>query len=707
MKNLWRSWGAGAALITLLTVAAYLPVLHAGFIWDDDAYVPANPLLSTPDGLKRIWLSPPTTTPAYFPMVNTTLRFEYALWGLNPTGYHIVNILLHVINALLVWTVLRGLAVPGSWLVAAIWAVHPVNVESVVWITELKNTQSTLFYLLALLAWMKFTDRETVRPWRYYALAMLLYGPALFSKTTASTLPAAMFLVLWLRREPIGWRRFVQIVPFLVYGVGTGLLSLWWEARLGNYAEALRYSYNSIGRLLIATHALWFYAAKLAWPTRLAFIYPRWEINPRDLLHYIWPINCVAVALLLWWRRHTIGRGPVAAVVFFVATLSPLLGFIPVYTFRFSFVADHYQYLASVGLIALAVGAGTTVFQRAGPQGRRLGTLAAIGVLLWLGVSTWGQAHVYENVETLWRDTIATNPCAMIAHNNLGLILYGRLQYRQAVECFDRALQIDPHSAEAHYNLGLVLMELAQYSKAAAHMQSALQSKPRFPKAENGLGSALLQLGRSDEAILHFQQALALDPDYLEAYNNLGKTLQASGRTAEAEARFRRAMQIRPTDFDAHENLGVLLLQQHRLDEALAEFREAARFKADDPEPHKNLADILAAQRRPQEAQQERGLAASLAEHLGDTHYHIAVTLQDSDDPEGAIKHFRKSIALRPTFAGAYLALSTVLARQNRFVEAVAVLRQGLQATPQDLPLRHELASLHARAPDANVHPSP
>src|SRR5208282_1257532 len=209
MKNEWKSPAAGATLILLLAFVAYLPALRCGYIWDDDVYVTRNPLLTAPDGLNRIWFTAHPYT-AYFPMVNTTLRFEHMLWGLNPAGYHFVNILLHAINALLVWVVLRRLALPGSWLAAAIWAIHPVNVESVAWITELKNTQSTLFYLLTLLAWMKFTDGQTTRPWRLYALALLLYGPALFSKTTASTLPAAMLLVLWLRRQPIGWRRFLQ-----------------------------------------------------------------------------------------------------------------------------------------------------------------------------------------------------------------------------------------------------------------------------------------------------------------------------------------------------------------------------------------------------------------------------------------------------------------------------------------------------------------
>ncbi len=533
-----------ALVLVIVTFLAYAPALRCGYIWDDDFYVTQNPLLTAPDGLKRIWFSA-HKYPAYFPLVNTTLRFEHMLWGLNPAGYHFVNVLLHCINALLVWIVLRRLAVPGSWLAAAIWAIHPVNVESVAWITELKNTQSTLFYLLTLLAWMKFTDGQTARPWRFYALALLLYGPALFSKTTASTLPAAMLLVLWLRKEPIDWRRLIQVAPFLCYGVGLGLLSVWCETHSGNYGEALRYSYGGAGRLLIATHALWFYAAKLAWPTHLTFSYPRWEINPRDPLQYIWLIACIAVALLLWWRRNAIGRSPAAAVVFFVAALSPLLGFIPVYTFRFSFVADHYQYLASIGLIALfaaAVSSCADTWQ----LGRNLRCTLSASLLVVLGVLTWQQAHIYQDLETLWRDTIAKNPRSWLAQNNLGVVLSRLGRMSEAKEHFEQALRIEPDYAETHYCLGTVFLREGKVSDAIAQCEQALRLKPDYAQAHKNLGVALAQTGRSEEAIAHLEQALRIKPDYAEAHYDLGVVLAQVGRVPEAIAHYEQALRINP-----------------------------------------------------------------------------------------------------------------------------------------------------------------
>jgi tetratricopeptide (TPR) repeat protein len=583
-----------AILLTVLTFLAYIPALRCGYIWDDDIYIARNPLLTAPNGLERIWSSTHPYT-AYFPMVNTTLRFEHMLWGLNPAGYHFVNILLHCINALLVWTVLRKLAVPGAWLAAAIWAVHPVNVESVAWITELKNTQSTLFALLTLLAWMKFADRQTVRPRRFYALALLLYGPALFSKTTASTLPAAMVLVLWLRNEPIGWRRLVQIVPFLCYGVGIGLLSVWCEVHFGGYGEALRYSYGGVGRLLIATHAVWFYAAKLAWPTQLTFSYPRWEINPCDPREYVWLIACVVVALLLWWRRKVIGRGPIAAVVFFVATLSPLLGFIPVYTFLFSFVADHYQYVASVGLIALFAGAVSS-YADTWQLGRNMRCALSALLLLVLGALTWHQTRIYQNVEILWRDTLEKNPQSWMAHNNLGNALLREGKAGDAIGHFEQALQIKPDYPPAHGNLGIALVQVGRLPEAMAQYEEALRLKPNYAEAHLNLGIALVQAGNVPGGIAQYEEALRINPDDAEAHYNLGTALGQVGRIPEAIEHFDQALRINPDFADAHYNLGYALEQEGKIDEAIAQYEQVLRVKADDAEARNALARLQARQ---------------------------------------------------------------------------------------------------------------
>jgi len=483
-------------LLAVAAIVAYLPALRGGFIWDDDAYVTQNALLTAPDGLSQIWFSTHRQS-QYFPLVYTTLRFERALWGLNPQGYHAVNVLFHALNALLLWQLLRRLAVPGAWLAAAIFALHPVQVESVAWITELKNVQSTLFYLLALLAWVQFAEKPAVPRWSFYWLALLFHALALFSKTTACTLPAALVLVLWWRGEAIGWRRMVQVLPFVLMGVAMGLVSVWWEAHLGNYVPEAGVHLGFVEKVLIATRAVWFYAAKVFWPVNLTFSYPRWEIDARAPLQYVGLVGCVVFALLLWWRRHILGRGVTAGVVFFVAALSPLLGFIPLYTFRYSFVADHYQYLACTGLI---IPIAALITNRMGSErlGRVLCSCLAGGLLLVLGVLTWKQSHIYADEETLWQDTLAKNPACWMAR----------------------------------YNLGINLAEEDQTDAAISQYQQALRLKPDIAEAHNNLGTALAKKGQIDAAIRQCQEALRLNPDFAEAHDNLAYLLRIKNAPA-------------------------------------------------------------------------------------------------------------------------------------------------------------------------------
>jgi protein O-mannosyl-transferase len=542
MKKLSRLDVGGAIFIVLAIFIAYLPALSGGFVWDDDAYVTQNPLLTAHDGLRRIWFSLYTQS-QYFPLVYTTLRFEYGLWGLHPLGYHIVNVLLHSANALLVWLVLRRLALPGAWLAAAIFALHPVQVETVAWITELKNTESTFFYLLTLLAWMEFA---TTNSWRFYALTFLLYALALFSKTTACTLPGVMLLVLWLKHEPVNRQRWIQLVPFLVAGLAMGWLSIWWEKHMGDYQARYDLSFSLPERLLIATHAVWFYAGKLIWPVDLTFSYPRWDINPGYPGQYLWAIGCALVAGFLWLGRQALGRRPVAAVAFFVVVLSPLLGFIPLFTFNYTFVADHYQYLACVGLIAWFAGAATYFSEkwRINPGARYA---SALILLLMLGTLTWRQAGAYQNLETLWRDTLAKNPACWMAHTNLGWLLTAQGNLTEAEWHYREAIRLKPDNEDAHYDYGNMLMKA----------------------------------GRGEEAVAQYRQALQLNPKDPEVWNNLGVVLYQGHRTAEAVACFQEALRYRPDFSDAHFNLGNALFVEHKLDAAVAEYQEALRLKPD------------------------------------------------------------------------------------------------------------------------------
>ncbi len=650
-----KPWVLAIALV-ILTFLAYLPALRCGYVWDDDFYVTKNPLLTAPDGLERIWFSAHNQS-QYFPLVYTTLRFEHTLWGLHPVGYHFVNILFHALNALLVWAVLRKLALPGAWLAAAIWAVHPVNVESVAWITELKNTQSTLFYLLALLAWMKYADRETGRPWRFYGLALVLQALALFSKTTACTLPAALLLVLWLRKEPIGWRRLVQVAPFLALGVAMGLFSIWWEAHLGNYRKELDYTFNALERVLIATRALWFYATKLVWPTKLAFSYPRWEIDVRDPRQYTWLIGCVVIALFLWWRRRVLGRAPVAAVVFFVAALSPLLGFIPLYTFRYTFVADHYQYVASIGLIALfaaAVSSRVDTWQL-GTTGR----CALLASLLFaLGALTWRQAHIYHDEESLWRDTIAKNPASWMAHTDLAGVLLESGRATEALEEAEQTLRIKPDCAEGHYNLGNVLVSVGKVDEGIGHYEQALRINPSIAAAHYRLGLALAREDRMPEAIEHWEQALRINPDYADAHSKLGVALAEQGRMPEAMQHWEQAVRVNPDDADAHNRLGLALAKQGHMQDAVGHWEQVLRVNPAFPGAHYNLGIALCTEGKWQEAAGhfERELLARSDNAL--THYYLGVALEQMNRMKSAIEQYKLALESNPGMVEAQNGLS-------------------------------------------------
>jgi tetratricopeptide (TPR) repeat protein len=531
----------GGLFIIVATLAAYWPVFSAGFIWDDDAYVTQNNLLTEADGWCRIWFSAHTQS-QYFPLVYSTLRLEYAWWGLNPLGYHIVNVCLHIVNALLVWRLLQRLTLPGAWLAAAVFALHPVQVETVAWVTELKNTESTFFYLLAVLAWMNFCGGKS--RW-FYALAILLHALALFSKTTACTLPVVLLLVLWLKQEPISGRRILQVTPFLVMGVAMGLLSVWWERHLDNYLPKFHLPGGLLERLLIATHAVWFYAGKLIWPASLVFSYPHWDINAGDWRQYVWVAGCLSVAALLYASRRVLGRGPAAAVIFFVAVVSPMLGFIPLYTFYFTFVADHYQYLACGGLVALFVATAATLLAK-WQVGRAAQQALAFSLLLVLGTLTWRQCGAYQSLETLWADTLKKNPQSWMAQTNLGRLLAQQGKFAEAEAHYVEALRINPDEEDIHYNFGNLLARTGRFDDAVAQYQQALQLAPTMPALHNNLGAVLLKQHLTDEAIAHFRRAVYYKPDYADAHYNLGNALSAEHKLDEAVAEYEQVLRLEP-----------------------------------------------------------------------------------------------------------------------------------------------------------------
>ena len=634
---LTKSWVLGALLV-LATILAYQQAWHAGYIWDDDVYVTGNKLLTAPDGFWRIWFSLDSPS-QYFPLVYSTFRLEHALWGFNPAGYHWVNIFLHTANALLVWRLLYLLRVPGAWLGAAFFALHPVQVESVAWITELKNVMMGFFFLLALLAWIAFVADRPSGKLKFYGLALVCYALALCSKTTACTLPAALFLVLWLQQKPIGWRRILEITPFVALGLGMGLVTIWWE-RYHQGAQGAVFAIGLPERVLVASRAIWFYLGKLIWPAHLSFSYPRWTVSSGNPLDYVWLLLTVAVAVAIYFVRRRIGRSVEVAAVFFVATLSPVLGFIMLYTFRFSFVADHYQYLASIGPLALAA-AAITVASRNRERWQRQAVCG--GLLLPLGILTWRQCAMYANIETLWQTTISENPRSWMAHNNLGNALLQKGRVNEAIAQFNQALKIDPDYAVGHSNLGNALLRLGRAEESLAHIERALEIDPRNAEAENNLGNTLMQMGRRQDAVTHYGKAIAIDPHYAEAYNNLGATLLQMGRLNESLAQLQKALTIDPESQQAQNNLGNTLLRMARASEALAHYDKAVALAPNDVNSLNNLAWLLATSPEPQVRDGARAVELSeRADHLtGGQNATIIATLAAAEAEAG---HFPEAI---------------------------------------------------------------
>jgi tetratricopeptide (TPR) repeat protein len=610
-----------AALLASVTVLAYQPAWHAGFIWDDDVYVTNNRLWTAPDGLQRIWFSLDSPS-QYFPLVYSVLRMERHAWGLAPDGYHWVNILLHAVNALLLWRVLRRLAIPGAWLGAALFALHPVQVESVAWVTELKNVLSLFFCLLAVRAWLEFVE-DRPGSWRFYVFALACQSLALFAKTTACTLPAALVLTLWFQGKPINSRRLVQIVPFLGAGVAMGIVSIWFE-RHHQYAVGRAFDLSPLARVLIASRAVWFYLGKLIWPANLSFSYGRWQIDPGNVLAYVWLAATGLAAVAIRRIRGVAGRGPETAAIYYVAMLSPLLGLIMEYTFRYSFVADHYQYAACIGPLALAAAGIEKLLSRVDHSLPAVRPITYGLVLAFLGVLTWRQCRIYDNSEALWRATLDRSPSSTMARNNLSQVLLEKGDFDHAIQLSREVLALSPDDAVSQNNLGYALLQKGELDEAIAHCKKSLALQPNGPDAYYNIGQAFLKKSQFDAAITNFQTAVRLKPDFPAAFCNLGYALLQTGDVSAATASYKKSIDLDPDYALPHNDLGSIFLRLGQTNEAVANFQRAAELEPEFVEAHFNLGGILLAQGRLDEARSQYEKVAELRPNLAQAHYMLA-----------------------------------------------------------------------------------
>ena len=591
----YRDLGAGL-LVFCATLIAYLPSLSGDFIWNDSDYVTA-PALRSLAGLGQIW-GKLGATEQYYPLLHSAFWVQHGLWGDEPFAYHVVTLLLHAGAAVLFALVLRRLTVPGGWLAALIFALHPVHVESVAWITEQKNTLSLVFYLLAALAYVHFD--ETRRPRTYFA-ALGLFVLSLLCKTVTATLPAALLVVFWWKRGRLEWRRDVRpLIPWLATGAGWGLFSSWVERHyLG--ATGGDFDLPLLERSLVAGRAVCFYLWNLIWPFDLNFIYPRWTPDSAVWWQWLFPLGVVGLAVALWAiRRRT--RAPLAALLFFVGSLFPVLGFVNLYGALFSFVWDHWQYLPDLGPIALAAAGLVQVWDRVAGSLRRFAPWLAAVMAGGLGALTWGHCAMFHDDPALYRATLERNPAAWMAHYNWANILVtipGRES--EAMAHYEAVIRIKPDHAGAQTNLGNILVTMpGRLPDAVMHYEAALRINPAVAEVHYNLAKALTKMpGRLPDAVTHYEAALRINPLVAEVHYNLANALMIiPGRVPEAIAHYQEAVRINPDLAEAHYNLGLVLIDDPgRMPEAIAHLEAALRIRADFPMAREIVARWRAAGR--------------------------------------------------------------------------------------------------------------
>ena len=753
-----REW-LWALLLFALVFIVYAQVLHAGFIWDDESHLTRNPCVIGPLGLKAIWTS---TQAVYYPLVLTVFWALHKFVGLNPLPYHALNVLFHAASAILLWRVLKILQVRGAWLGAALWALHPVMVQSVAWITELKNTQSCLFYLLSIFFFLKWEEEEPPRSGGFstaagalkkapFLVSLLFFILATLSKPSVVMLPFVLALCIWWMRrlcQPafaqgygesrgyggqggIRWRDALALAPFALV---SALASAWtiWEQKFHARAVGTDWAQTLPERLIIAGRAIWFYLGKLFWPHPLIFIYPRWEIHPTQLLAWLPLLGALILLALIWSAvpptrdrrfdsadmsarsKASWGRAVFFAAAYYMVSLFPVLGFFSVYFFRYSFVSDHFQYLASMGPLALA-GAGLATFAArvwetpvelqgtAVSLARRslakaaqppsalrkapfLGACAALLVLL--GFLTWRQTAEYHDLNALYTATLKKNPRCWMAQYNLGIVLSERGETDQAIDHYRQAIALRANYPEAQYNLGRLLVEQGRLDEAIEHYGKAVEINPADSEAQNNLGATLFGIGRVDDAIAHYRKALELEPNYAEASCNLANALIAKGDFDGAIARYSACLAVTPDQPEAQYNLASALLRKGRIDEAIVHYQKVLQLHPESADAHANLGSALLAKARFHDAMAEYTTALQISPENVAALSNLAWLLATSADP--SLRNGSEAVRLAEradsvssrsdSHATVLRTLAAAYAETGRFAKAKETAQKALEA---------------------------
>jgi protein O-mannosyl-transferase len=577
----------GILLLAVATVTVYSPALQGDFIMDDDLLLTQNKVIHAPDGLFKVWT---TQSIDFWPLTNTSLWLEWRLWDAHSTGYHITNLMLHIANSLLLWLLLRRLRIPGAFLAALLFALHPVNVASVAWIAQRKNVLALLFFLLSILGWLKWDEQRAAHrsseikeaasdsegsfgPGWWYAASLLAFVLAMLSKGSVAILPVMMLLLTWWRRGVITHSDFLLTVPFWLVTAVLVPVNIWFQT---HGAEEAILNVSLAQRFVHAGASVWFYLWKALWPLNLLFLYPSWKIDVYEFWWWLPLLAAIGTTFVLFWQRHIAWvRSLFVAWLFFCVALLPVLGFTDLGLLKYTPVADHYEYLAIISVVAL-VAATMSWLSQLWKQPLRV-ALAAV-LIVALGYLTWQQCALYAGPITLYTATLASNPECWILRYNLGTIDQQAGRADQAIENFAQTLQLNPNYAEAHNNLGAMLALKGDVSAAIAHYERAIQLKPKYALAHDNLGKALVGLGKPQEAIDHFQQALQVVQDDAEIHYDLGVAFSNLGQPQDALAQYQAALRLKPDYAEACANEAVALSQVQRSSEALEAAQQALKL---------------------------------------------------------------------------------------------------------------------------------
>lgn len=673
-------------LVVAATFLVYWPSLRGGIVWNDPDYI-TRPELQSLRGLWRIWTEPGATQ-QYYPLLHSFFWIQHRLWGEHTIGYHLVTVALHAGAAVMFGRLLRRLSIAGAWIGALIFAIHPVHVASVAWITEQKNTLSLVFYLGAAALFLRFIERRRRSD---YLAASGLFLLALLTKTVTATLPAALMVLLWWREGRLDLRRdrgVQALLPWLAVGVVAALFSSWVESHYVG-AEGESFSLSAIERILMGGRAIWVYLGHLVWPAGLNFIYPRWTIDAGSPGQYMYPLGAVAVAAGLWLLRRRM-RGPLAAYLLFVGSLVPVLGVVNLYGALYSYVWDHWQYLPDLAPIALAGSGLAWAGARLPGMWKPAGVAALSGLVVVLGSLSWRFSGIFRDEGTLYRETLRRNPDCWMAAFNLARLLEDQGGDRaEIIRLLRDALRSDPTYARMHYHLGRNLaLDEATQAEAVEELREAIRLQPGYGEALVTLAIVLTgQPGRQDEAMAACRSALDLDEGNAEAHNALGRIYaQVPGHAADAIREFRRALQLRPDAAQVHYNLGLALrATPGGLAEAARHLETAAAGLPGNPRVLNDLGVALAQlQGRGGEAVAALRAAVKLKPDYAQAYNNLGLALgQTPGGVDEAVAAFTQAIRLQPRYAEAKFNLGSLLAAYpQRRDEALAWMRGAVLDDP-------------------------